>query len=128
MVRNPGRLPKDLQSPAVEIIRGDLTRAVDLEKAIAGSRVVYHLARANVRTWDEFTEQDIEVTRHIAEACLFLEFGIDLHRNDRHVLRGSQGRDHHRDNAAGFLTSPGEISRVQTVWLRAWHVHAASGN
>ena len=38
-------------------------------KAIAGSRVVYHLARANVKTWDEFTEQDIEVTRHIAETC-----------------------------------------------------------
>ena len=75
MVRNPGRLPKDLQGPAVEIIRGDLTRAVDLEKAIAGSRVVYHLARANVKTWDEFTEQDIEVTRRIAETCLCSRVG-----------------------------------------------------
>ncbi len=44
-------------------------------KAIAGSRVVYHLARANVRTWDEFTEQDIEVTRHIAETCLCSRVG-----------------------------------------------------
>ncbi len=70
LVRNPGRLPKDLQSPGVEIIRGDLTRALDLEKAIAGSRAVYHLARANVKTWDEFTAQDIEVTRHVGETCL----------------------------------------------------------
>ncbi len=70
LVRNPGRLPKDLQTPEVEIIRGDLARAEDREKAIAGSRVVYHLARANVKTWDEFTEQDIEVTRQIAETCL----------------------------------------------------------
>jgi nucleoside-diphosphate-sugar epimerase/predicted dehydrogenase len=70
LVRNPGRLPEDLQSPGVEIIRGDLTRAVDLERAIDGSRVVYHLARANVKTWDEFTVHDIEVTRRIAEACL----------------------------------------------------------
>ena len=70
MVRNPARLPRDLQPPEIEIIRGDLTRAEDREKAIAGSRVVYHLARANVRTWEEFTEQDIEVTRQIADACL----------------------------------------------------------
>ena len=73
-------------------------------KAIAGSRVVYHLARANVRTWDEFTEQDIEVTRHIAETCLCSRVRApDLHGNDRLVLRGSQGRDHHRDNVAGSL-------------------------
>ena len=32
--------------------------------------MVYHLARANVKTGDEFTEQDIEITRHIAEICL----------------------------------------------------------
>jgi len=70
MVRDPGRLPKDLQNPGVEIIRGDLTQAEDREKAIAGSRVVYHLARANVKTWEEFTAQDIEVTRQIAETCL----------------------------------------------------------
>jgi predicted dehydrogenase/nucleoside-diphosphate-sugar epimerase len=70
LVRNPGRLPKDLQNSGVEIIRGDLTRAEDREKAIAGSRVVYHLARANVKTWEEYTEQDIEVTRHIAQTCL----------------------------------------------------------
>ena len=70
LVRNPARLPKDLQSPGVEIIRGDLTRAEDRSRAIAGSRVVYHLARANVRTWDEFTAQDVNVTRHIAETCL----------------------------------------------------------
>ena len=39
-------------------------------RAMDGSRVVYHLARANVKTWDEFVEQDIEVTRRVAEACL----------------------------------------------------------
>jgi nucleoside-diphosphate-sugar epimerase len=70
LVRNPGRLPRELQNPAVEIIRGDLTCADDLQRAIAGSRVVYHLARANVKTWQEFTEQDIEVTRRVARACV----------------------------------------------------------
>ena len=63
-------MPRDLQTSEVEIIRGDLTRSEDRVRAISGSKVVYHLARANVRTWDEFTELDINVTRHIAETCL----------------------------------------------------------
>jgi predicted nucleic acid-binding protein len=29
---------------------------------------------------------------------------------------------------AGMYISDGLFRRVQTVWLRAWHVHAASGN
>ena len=70
LVRNPGRLPEDLQGPDVEILTGDLTRTEDLHRAIDGSRIVYHLARANAKTWDEFVEQDIEVTRRVADACL----------------------------------------------------------
>ena len=70
LVRNPGRLPEDLQGSSVDILTGDLTRTDDLLRAIDGCRVVYHLARANVKTWNEFIEQDIEVTRHVAEACL----------------------------------------------------------
>ena len=70
LVRNPARLPDDLRGPNVEVITGDLIRSDDLEKAITDSRIVYHLARANVKTWEEFTEQDIEVTRKVAEICL----------------------------------------------------------
>ena len=32
------------------------------------------------------------------------------------------------DGALVPIEQPTEIKRVQTVWLRAWHVHAASGN
>jgi predicted dehydrogenase/nucleoside-diphosphate-sugar epimerase len=70
LVRNPGRLPDALRGPEVEIVTGDLTRAEDLGKAVDGSRFVYHLARANVKTWEEYVRQDIEVTRQVAEACL----------------------------------------------------------
>ncbi len=70
LVRNPGRLPADLQGPGVEIIRGDLSQASDLNRAVEGVRHVFHLARANVKTWEEFTQQDIEVTRQVAEACM----------------------------------------------------------
>jgi len=51
LVSYRARLPCDLQKPEIEITRGDLTRADNRERAIAGSRVVYHLARADVRTW-----------------------------------------------------------------------------
>jgi nucleoside-diphosphate-sugar epimerase len=37
---------------------------------VQGCRYVYHLARANVKTWEEFQQQDIEVTRRVAEASL----------------------------------------------------------
>jgi nucleoside-diphosphate-sugar epimerase/predicted dehydrogenase len=70
LVRDPGRLPEDLLRPQVEIVTGDLVRTDDLQRAIAGCRFVYHLARANVTRWSEFTSQDIEVTRHVAELCL----------------------------------------------------------
>ena len=70
LVRSPGKLPDDLLVPEVEIVRGDLARPEDLLRAVDGTRVVYHLARANVKTWEEFVEQDIEVTRSVAKACL----------------------------------------------------------
>ena len=31
---------------------------------------MFHLARANVTTWEDFTKQDIEVTQQVAETCL----------------------------------------------------------
>jgi predicted dehydrogenase/nucleoside-diphosphate-sugar epimerase len=71
MVRDPGRLPSDLfGNPRVEVITGDLSRTDDLNKALDGIRFVYHLARPMVKTWPEFVEGEIEVTRRVAEACL----------------------------------------------------------
>jgi predicted dehydrogenase/nucleoside-diphosphate-sugar epimerase len=70
LVRSPDRLPDELRVPSVEIFKGDLTKPEHVQRAIERSHVVYHLARANVKTWNEFVEQDIEVTRQVAEACL----------------------------------------------------------
>ena len=70
LVRTPGRLADDLHVPSVDIMTGDLTRSEDVLRAAEGTRVVYHLARANVKTWEEFVQRDIEVTRSVAEACL----------------------------------------------------------
>ena len=70
LVRNPSRLPPDLQSPRVEVVVGNLCRSADLDSALAGIRFVYHLSRPLVKTWEEFTEHEIEVTRRVAESCL----------------------------------------------------------
>lgn len=71
MVRDPGRLPPDLrENPGVEVVSGDLARPDDLNKALDGIRFVYHLARPVVKTWPEYVEGEIEVTRRVAEACL----------------------------------------------------------
>lgn len=70
LVRNPGRLPPDLQSPLVDVVVGDLSRDSDLADALAGIRCVYHLARPNVKTWDEWVEHEVEATRRVGEACL----------------------------------------------------------
>ena len=70
LIRNPGRLPPDLQCGKVQVIVGDLCRDTDIRQAIDGIRIVYHLARPHVKTWNEYAEQDVESTRRVAEACL----------------------------------------------------------
>jgi predicted dehydrogenase/nucleoside-diphosphate-sugar epimerase len=75
LVREPGKLPEDLRGPAVEIMTGDIRREGDLARAMEGIGFVFHLARANVKTWEEFVAQDVEVTRRVALACLRFQVG-----------------------------------------------------
>ena len=42
---------------------------------LKGIDCVYHLARPNVKTWQEWTEHEIEATRRVAEACLTAKVG-----------------------------------------------------
>lgn len=69
LVRSPGRLPDDLRG-RVEVVVGDLSRGEGLDQALAGIRVVYHLARPHVKTWEEYAEHEVAATRRLAEACL----------------------------------------------------------
>ena len=75
LVRNPGRLPADLKGPRVDVVVGDLSRGSGLAPAMEGIRCVYHLARPNVKTWEEWTEHEVEATRRVAEACLTAKVG-----------------------------------------------------
>ena len=75
LVRNPGRLPDDLKGPRVDVVVGDLSQGSGLAPALEGIRCVYHLARSNVKTWEEYAEHEIEATRRVAEACLTAKVG-----------------------------------------------------
>ncbi len=70
LVRGKGRLPASLQTDMVEVIEGDAAQQTDLDAALAGITHVYHLARPVVKTWADYQQHDIEVTRLIAERCL----------------------------------------------------------
>jgi nucleoside-diphosphate-sugar epimerase len=70
LVRDELRLPSALRELPVDILRGDIANSESLDAAMQGVRYVYHLARAQAKTWGEFCEQDIAPTRQVAEACL----------------------------------------------------------
>lgn len=70
LVRSPSKLPADLGMTRVECMQGDLASEADLRRAMAGIGCVYHLARANVKTWADYQRYEIEVTRQIAEHAL----------------------------------------------------------
>ena len=75
LVRNPGRLPSDLNAAQVDVVVGDLSRESDLARALEGIRCVYHLARPNVKTWPEWFEHEVEATRRVARAALAAKVG-----------------------------------------------------
>jgi nucleoside-diphosphate-sugar epimerase/predicted dehydrogenase len=70
LVRNPGKLAEDLRDARLECLRGDLSDAIALRKAMAGIECVYHLARAGAKSWADYERDEIGVTRGIAEAAM----------------------------------------------------------
>lgn len=71
LVRSAASLPAALrQSPNLEIVRGDLSNGEDVMRAMQGTETVFHLARANVKSWADYQEFEIEATRRVAECAL----------------------------------------------------------
>ncbi|MDM7950729.1 NAD-dependent epimerase/dehydratase family protein [Hydrogenophaga sp.] len=54
----------------VEMVPVDLSNADTMASAMAGSAAVYHLAKTDGRTWEDYLENDVKVTGQIAEAAL----------------------------------------------------------
>jgi nucleoside-diphosphate-sugar epimerase len=63
-------LPSLFDHPRIDLVKGDITSGTDLDTALMGIRFVYHLARANVKTWDDYRTLDILPTKLIGERCL----------------------------------------------------------
>jgi predicted dehydrogenase/nucleoside-diphosphate-sugar epimerase len=70
LVRSPGKIIEDLRNPRLECLRGDLNDTAALRSAMTGIDCVYHLARADVKSWTDYQRYEIGVTRDIAEAAL----------------------------------------------------------
>jgi predicted dehydrogenase/nucleoside-diphosphate-sugar epimerase len=70
LVRNLGNLPADILAAEVDCQIGDLLNKQDVLRAMEGIDYVFHLARANVKTWAEHQEFEIGATRQVAECAL----------------------------------------------------------
>jgi nucleoside-diphosphate-sugar epimerase/predicted dehydrogenase len=55
-----------LSGRAVDVVAGDLADEKFLDLALDGIDVVYHLAKVNGKTWDDYYRQDVLVTQGIA--------------------------------------------------------------
>ena len=60
----------DLGSDKLEVIRADLRSPVDIDMALSGIEIVYHLATSDAKNWPQYLEREVEPTRTLAEACL----------------------------------------------------------
>jgi nucleoside-diphosphate-sugar epimerase len=59
-----------LEGLRVEIVQGSHDDASTLDRALDGIEVVYHLAKAEGKRWDDYLRHDVEPTRRLAEAAL----------------------------------------------------------
>ena len=69
-VRGSGAVLDEFDNGQLEIARVDVGSESDLRTAMNGIEFVYHLARADAKTWDDYLRRDLEPTRMIAKACL----------------------------------------------------------
>ena len=71
LVRSEAGIPLDLRTSGnLELVRGDLGSKEDLLRAMEGTETVIHLARANVKTWADYQQFEIEATKRVAECAL----------------------------------------------------------
>jgi predicted dehydrogenase/nucleoside-diphosphate-sugar epimerase len=69
-VRSSGVALEEFDSNRLEIVRGDLHSESDLKAMMKGIEFVYHLALANVKSWEDNLRHNVELTRLVGEACL----------------------------------------------------------
>ena len=71
LVRSAASIPSELRaSGTLDCMVGDLASKDDLLRAMQGIETVFHLARANVKTWAEYQQLEIEATRRVGQCAL----------------------------------------------------------
>ena len=70
VVHRSGSVLEEIDSERLEIIRGDMRSEKNLRSLMKGIDFVFHLARADAKTWADYLQRDLEPTRLIAEASL----------------------------------------------------------
>lgn len=70
LTRHPDNLPVGLRGSQLEIRRGDLNNPEEIRSALEGIDCIFHLAKANVKTWSDYKELDIAATKRLAECAM----------------------------------------------------------
>lgn len=70
LTRNPQAVLPALRDETVELMKGNYRDPAALDVALEGVDAVYHLAKSEGRSWQEYLDNDVEPTRMIAEAAL----------------------------------------------------------
>jgi predicted dehydrogenase/nucleoside-diphosphate-sugar epimerase len=71
LVRSVAGIPEELRaSGKLDCRIGDLANREDLLRAMEGVECVFHLARANVKSWADYQALEIEATRRVGECAL----------------------------------------------------------
>jgi predicted dehydrogenase/nucleoside-diphosphate-sugar epimerase len=71
LVRSGAGIPREVSaSGKLECVIGDIANKSDLLGAMKGIETVFHLARANVKSWIDYQELEIEATRRVGECAL----------------------------------------------------------
>lgn len=96
LARDPNNCSPALRSMGVELARGDFADANAVSAALEGIEYVYHLARGNGKTWEDYLKTDVEPTRKVAELCL--EHGV------KRLFYASSIAIYYAGNGAGTIT------------------------
>jgi nucleoside-diphosphate-sugar epimerase/predicted dehydrogenase len=71
LVRSVAGIPSESRaSGKLECVAGDIANRQDLLRAMEGIEIVFHLARAHVKSWADYQELEIEATRRVGECAL----------------------------------------------------------
>ena len=117
----------------VDVVQGSHEDPAALDVALDGIEVVYHLAKAEGKRWDDYVRHDIEPTRRLAEAALahgvrrFIYTGTidsyasaDGHRvidGDTPVDAGIESRNHYARSKAACEALLLEMHRARGLPL-----------